>query len=72
MKVYYLSLCRSLFGFYVAFLAPDEDTVRKHACEYYGRLWCSVYEERPKTTHPGFRGILREDDPIVLFESSWE
>lgn len=32
-------------GYYVKFIAPDETTVRKHAHEYLGRLWCTVYTE---------------------------
>lgn len=45
MHRYYLSLCRGLIGYYVLFEAPDEATVRRHAAEYFGRMWCSVYDE---------------------------
>ena len=71
LKLFYVSLVRSLRGYYVAFLAPDEATVRAHLAEYYGRLWCSVYTEKPKM-YPGDIGILREDNPIVLTSPSWE
>lgn len=71
MKLFYVSLVRSLLGYYVTFLAPDEATVRSHLAKYYGKLWCSVYSEKPKL-YPGDRMILREDDPIVLTSPEWE
>jgi hypothetical protein len=44
-KIFFISLCRGLVGSYVKVLARDEDTVRRHAAEYFGKLWCSVYTE---------------------------
>lgn len=70
MKLFYVSLVRSMLGYYMTFLAPDEATVRSHLAKYYGRLWCSVYTERPN--YPGGRGILRENDLVVLTSSEWE
>lgn len=76
MYTYYLSLCRGLVGYYVEFVAPDEETVRKHAQEYFGRIWCHVYTyeyfERfirsrfPNTT------IINEAQPIELNDWRWE
>lgn len=59
MNKYYISLCRGLMGHYVLVLAPDEETVRKHAEEYFGRLWCSIY------TEAYFREILRRRYPTA-------
>lgn len=75
-KTYYLSLCRGLTGYYVMFKAPDEETVRRHAAEYFGRLWCSVYDEeyykaRIAGRYPNER-IVNADNPIVLESWEWE
>lgn len=71
MKLFYLSLTRSLLGFYVAFLAPDESVVREHAAKYFGRMWCSVYTEDP-SNFKGTIEVLRKDNPIVLNSPDWE
>lgn len=70
MNTYYLSLCRGLRGYYVVFKANCADTVRKHAGEYFGRMWCSVYTEayfneriRGKYTP---ESIINADKPIEL------
>ena len=42
-QAFYVSLVRGLQGCYVKILANDEEVVRKHCLEYYGRLWCSIY-----------------------------
>ena len=47
MKKYYVTLVEELAGFCVEALAPDESTLRKHLFETYGKLWCSVYKEKP-------------------------
>ena len=70
MKLFYVSLCRSLGGYYITFLAEEESIVRDHVRTYYGGVWCSIYTEKP--CHSGVRGILREDDPIVLNSPEWE
>jgi hypothetical protein len=31
-------------------IAESEHDVRRHAEKYYGKLWCSVYEEKPSET----------------------
>ena len=79
MKTFYLSLCRGLVGYYVKFIAPDEDTVRCHAAKYFGRLWCSVYTEAYfyevlKRRYPNNSRIINKDRPIELTgdEGDWE
>ena len=76
MHRYYLSLCRGLVGYYVLFEAPDEATVRRHAAEYFGRMWCSVYDEEyfanhimPNCPHTILINVCR---PIVLESWEWE
>lgn len=75
MKRYYVSLVRGLMGYYVAFDAPDEMTVRNHVAAYFGRLWCSVYTEayfnqRIVGTYPA--NVINADKPIVLEDWHWE
>ena len=76
MKRFYLSLVRGLIGYYVLFEAPDEWTVRRHASEYFGRLWCSVYEEsyfnRFIAARYGTPKVVNADNPIVLESWEWE
>lgn len=70
MNTYYVSLCRGLFGYYVKFTADSEDTVRKHCAEYFGRLWVSVYTEKPSSDR--YKSIvINEKDPIELHDC-WE
>ena len=76
MHRYYLSLTRGLLGYYVLFEAPDEATVRRHAAEYFGRMWCSVYSEdyfvdhiRHNDPHTIVINVCR---PIVLESWEWE
>lgn len=75
MKKFYVSLVRGLIGYYVVFEAPDEETVRNHVAEYFGRMWCSVYTEAYFNGHiaiePGAR-LVNEDRPIVLENWQWE
>lgn len=47
LNTYYVTLVRSLSGLCVKFRAPSEAIVRQHCALYYGKLWCSVYTERP-------------------------
>lgn len=76
MHRYYLSLCRGLIGYYVLFEAPDEATVRRHAAEYFGRMWCSVYDEDYFVDHilhnypPTI--VVNVCRPIVLESWEWE
>lgn len=76
MSTFYLSLNRGLVNYYVKFQAPDEETVRHHAAEYFGRLWCSVYtldyfNTRIRSRYPNTR-VINEDSPIVLDTWEWE
>ena len=76
MNRYYVSLCRGLMGYYVQFLAPDEETVRRHAAEYFGRMWCSVYTEAYffeiiRRRYPSACRVVNRTKPIVL-ENGWE
>ena len=76
MHRYYLSLTRGLIGYYVLFEAPDEATVRRHAAEYFGRMWCSVYSEDyfvDRILHNDPRAIvINVCRPIVLESWEWE
>ena len=76
MNRYYLSLVRGLVGYYVLFEAPDEYTVRRHAQEYFGRVWCSVYEEdyfnRFIVGRYGESRVINADRTIVLESWQWE
>ena len=76
MHRYYLSLVRGLIGYYVLFEAPDEDTVRRHAQEYFGRLWCGVYDESYFNRFIVGRyeesRVINADRPIVLESWEWE
>ena len=65
MNLYYLTLVRSLSGYCVKFLAPSEDVVRAHATLYYGRLWCSIYRDRPTET-------CINEYPIILEEAEYD
>lgn len=77
MGIYYLSLVRGLSGYYVKFKATSAEVVSRHAAEYFGRMWCSVYSEdyfnlciagKYRTEH-----IINPDDPIELGgEWQWE
>lgn len=76
MHTYYLSLTRGLVGYYVKFIAPDETTVRKHAHEYFGRLWCTVYteeyfEQLIKARFPNTK-VINPDKPVELDDWRWE
>lgn len=46
-KRFYVSLVRELRGFYIDALAYDEESLRLYLNEYYGKMWCSVYTEKP-------------------------
>ena len=68
MQTYYVSLVHGLFGYYVKFLAPSEQIVRRHLHEYFGRMWCGVYTptkfEGIKAQYPST--VINEDKPIEL------
>lgn len=75
-NTYYVSLTRGLINYYVKFEAPDESIVRRHAYEYFGRMWCSVYDEgyfigHIKERFPNTR-VVNDDKPIVLDTWEWE
>lgn len=76
MRRFYLSLCRGLIGYYVLFEAPDESTVRRHAGEYFGRMWCSVYDEEyfiDNILHNyADTQVINPQKPIVLESWEWE
>lgn len=76
MHRYYLSLCRGLVGYYVLFEAPNEVTVRRHAAEYFGRIWCTVYDEDyfvDRILHNySNTQVVNIDRPIVLESWEWE
>lgn len=76
MNKYYVSLVRGLLGYYVLFEAPDEWTVRRHAAEYFGRMWCNVYSEdyfnRYIAGRYGNEKIINADKPIRLESWEWE
>ena len=68
INTYYVSLVRGLIGYYVKFTADNENIVREHCAEYFGRLWCSVYDEKYFLEHiytPACK-IINEDKPIHL------
>ena len=70
-KIYYVSLVKGLLGYYVKFIAPDEDIVRMHCAEYFGRLWCSVYDANRISNIRGSFKCINEDNPIDL-SSGWQ
>lgn len=75
MPKFYVSLVRGLLGYYVVFEAPSRDVVVGHVAEYFGRMWCSVYDEtyfnsRIKGVYPV--QLVNEDKPIVLETWQWE
>lgn len=77
MSTYYLSLCRGLTGYYVRFIAPNEEVVRRHALLYYGKLWCSVYSEAYfyeiiKKRYPKASRVINRNDPIILTTETGE
>ena len=47
MKTFYVTLVQELQGHCIVAYAPDERTLRAHLADTYGKLWCSVYEEKP-------------------------
>jgi mannosyltransferase OCH1-like enzyme len=80
-NTYYLSLARGLVGYYVKFKAPNEDVVRNHAAKYFGRLWCSVYQDiafAGVLERAARRGdsciVINDNKPILLTgeEGEWE
>ena len=75
MKEFYISLCRGFSGFYIKVLAPDEETVRKYATEYMGKLWCSIYTdayfyEILRRRYPAATRVINRDKPLDL-SSGW-
>ena len=69
---YYISLTRGLTGYYVQVEADNESIVREYAGNYYGRLWCSVYEQEDlqELKSIGYKTIvINEGDPVVLGDS---
>lgn len=79
LKIYYVSLCRGLIGYYVKFVAPSEDAVRNHVSRYFGRMWCSVYTEAYfyevlRKKYPRNSKVINRDDPVILEdeEGLWE
>lgn len=72
MNNYYISLARGLQGYYVLVKADNIEVVRKYALSYYGKLWCSIYEDYDmslfKVIHPKCN-IINENDPIELGSS---
>ena len=79
MKIYYLSLCRGLVGYYVKFVASSEAVVRRHAELYFGKLWCSVYtdayfHEVIRRRYPKASKVINNQTPIELTDDSgsWE
>lgn len=76
MNEFYISLCRGLTGCYVYVLAPDEDTVRMHAAEYFGRIWCTIYSgayfrEVLRRRYPTATRVINKDKPIDL-SNGWQ
>jgi len=74
-KNYYVSLVRSLFGYYLKFNAYSEEIVRRHLLEYYGKLWCSIYSEQEFKSSPYYTRakVINEDAPIELYNHyDWE
>lgn len=69
VKNYYVALAYSLFGYYLKFTAHDEEIVRKHLLEYYGRLWHNIYEEQEFKSSPIYvrAKIINEHEPIKLY-----
>lgn len=76
MNKYYVSLVRGLVGYYVLFEAPNDEVVRKHCGEYFGRMWCSVYDEayfmQRIAGRYGTEKVINADRPIVLESWEWE
>jgi hypothetical protein len=68
MNIYYVSLVRSLMDYYVKFAAESDNVVREHVHEYYGKLWCSVYDEEyfNDSIVSRFRAKVINDEPVVL------
>ena len=71
MNAYYISLCRGLTGHYVLVHAPDEETVRKHALEYFGKIWCTIYTdayffEILRRRYPTATKVVNPSKPIIL------
>ncbi len=46
-KIFYVTLCQELSGYYIVAVASDENKLRNFLSEKYGYLWCSVYYEPP-------------------------
>lgn len=69
VKNYYVALAYSLFGYYLKFTAHDEEIVREHLLEYYGRLWHNIYEEQEFKASPAYvrARIINEHEPIKLY-----
>ena len=43
MKEFYISLVRSLVGYGIKVVAPNETAVRLYCQRVLGKMWCSVY-----------------------------
>jgi len=63
-EAFYISLVRELHGYYVKVIASNEDVVREHCMEYYGKLWCSVYNEA------NFLDVKEKYEVIIVNESN--
>lgn len=61
---FYISLCRGLGKYCVKVSARSEIIVREHAAEYYGKLWCSVYDHVPDGMI-----VINNDNPVKLGDS---
>ena len=69
MNEYYISLTRGLLGYYVKVLATSIEVAREYASNYYGSLWCSVYENKDieAFSSRGWKNIIINDnDPVIL------
>lgn len=76
-KVFYVSLCRGLSGWYVKFEAESEEVVRQHCAAYFGRMWCEVYSEAYywevlRKRYPRATRVVNRDKPIVLQGDNWQ
>lgn len=46
-KMFFVTLTQELSGYCLVAYAPDESTLRSYLADKYGKVWCSVYTEKP-------------------------
>ena len=61
---FYITLVRELSGCCLMAVAPNEGMVRAYAAKYLGKMWCSVYDIKPRERVIGQTIYLEEGEDI--------